>query len=149
MKIAGIDRHTADPEGGDDPASASEVDFVSSGSGYFSAYLWGYYDTVDDVDVFIDGVGPQTVVMVHGWPDTPALWDGTVAALVPDWRCVRFHLPGFDLARGPRPMSQSDIVALIARARARRSSHGRGCWRADPPLAWPAHRSANRRVRSQ
>lgn len=70
---------------------------------------------IDDVDVFIDGVGPQTVVMVHGWPDTPALWDGTVAALVPEWRCVRFHLPGFDLARGPRPMSQSDIVALIAR----------------------------------
>lgn len=69
---------------------------------------------IDDTDVFIDGVGPQTVVMVHGWPDTPALWDQTVQALMPEWRCVRFHLPGFDLARGPRPMSQDGIVALIA-----------------------------------
>ena len=70
---------------------------------------------VDEVDVFIDGQAAQTVVMLHGWPDTPALWDATVQALLPDWRCVRFHLPGFDLARGPRPMSQDQIVELIAR----------------------------------
>lgn len=70
---------------------------------------------IDDTEVLIDGEGPQTVVMLHGWPDTPALWDATVAALAPEWRCVRFHLPGFDLSRGPRPMSQEQIVALIAR----------------------------------
>lgn len=47
------DSNTADPEAGNDPPSASEVDFVQSDTGgYFSAYLWGYYDTVDDVDVF-------------------------------------------------------------------------------------------------
>lgn len=47
------DSNTADPEAGNDPASASEVDFVQSDTGnYFSAYLWGYYDTVDDIDVF-------------------------------------------------------------------------------------------------
>ena len=36
---------------------------------------------VDDVDVFIDGHGAHTLVMVHGWPDTPALWDASVASL--------------------------------------------------------------------
>jgi pimeloyl-ACP methyl ester carboxylesterase len=42
-----------------------------------------------------------TVVLLHGWPDNAALWDGTVAALSPQWRCVRFTLPGF--AEGDPP----------------------------------------------
>ena len=42
-----------------------------------------------------------TVVLLHGWPDTAALWDGTVAALSPQWRCVRFTLPGFAPADPP------------------------------------------------
>jgi cis-3-alkyl-4-acyloxetan-2-one decarboxylase len=70
---------------------------------------------IDDVDVFIDGHGAQTLVMVHGWPDTPALWDATVASLAEHFRCVRFHLPGFDLAKGPRPMSVDDLCALLRR----------------------------------
>ena len=36
--------------------------------------------TVQDIEVLIDGQGP-TVVMLHGWPDSPALWDESVAAL--------------------------------------------------------------------
>ena len=35
---------------------------------------------VQGLTVRIEGQGP-TVVMLHGWPDTLALWDGTVAAL--------------------------------------------------------------------
>lgn len=70
---------------------------------------------VDDIDVFIDGQGDDTLVMLHGWPDSPALWDGTVAALADRHRCVRFHLPGYDLGKPPRPVSVADMTALIAR----------------------------------
>jgi cis-3-alkyl-4-acyloxetan-2-one decarboxylase len=34
-----------------------------------------------------------TVVMLHGWPDGAALWDAQVRALLPEFRCVRIHLP--------------------------------------------------------
>jgi hypothetical protein len=26
---------------------------------------------VDGVDIFIEGEGAETIVMIHGWPDTP------------------------------------------------------------------------------
>lgn len=43
-----------------------------------------------------DGGAPApTVVLLHGWPDTAALWDDTVAALRGRFRCVRFTWPGF------------------------------------------------------
>jgi pimeloyl-ACP methyl ester carboxylesterase len=62
--------------------------------------------------VTLEGSGP-TVLMLHGWPDTPALWDGTVEALRDGYRCVRFALPGFDLSRPPRPVSVDAMCALI------------------------------------
>lgn len=68
---------------------------------------------IDDVDVLVEGEGPHTVVMVHGWPDTLALWDSTVAALRDGYRCVRFNLPGFDLGKPPRPMSVAAVNGLI------------------------------------
>lgn len=68
--------------------------------------------SVQDMDVFIDGQGP-TVVMLHGWPDSPALWDETVAALSDGYRCVRFALPGFDLSRPPRPVSVDQMCELV------------------------------------
>lgn len=68
---------------------------------------------VDGVDVFIEGQGPQTMVMIHGWPDTHLLWDAQVAALSSDYRCVRFTLPGYDTAKPARPMSLDQIVAFI------------------------------------
>jgi pimeloyl-ACP methyl ester carboxylesterase len=68
---------------------------------------------VDGVDVHVEGTGP-TVVMVHGWPDTWRLWDSTVAALSPRWRCVRFSLPGYDLARPPRRMTLDGLVDFLA-----------------------------------
>ena len=68
---------------------------------------------VQGLEVFIDGSGP-TVVMLHGWPDSPALWDETVAALRGDFRCVRFALPGYDLLKPARPVSVDEMCALIA-----------------------------------
>lgn len=64
------------------------------------------------LDVVIEGQGP-TVVFLHGWPDTLALWDGTVDALRDGYRCVRFSLPGFDMAQPPRPQSVDEMCALI------------------------------------
>ncbi len=70
--------------------------------------------TVHGVDVHIEGEGPDTLVMLHGWPDTHRLWDSAVQALSPDFRCVRFTLPGFDLSKPPRATSLAQMTALIA-----------------------------------
>lgn len=48
------------------------------------------------METIVEGAGPKTIVMIHGWPDTHRLWDGAVAALKDRYRCVRFTLPGFD-----------------------------------------------------
>jgi pimeloyl-ACP methyl ester carboxylesterase len=68
---------------------------------------------VDGIDVIVEGEGVHTVVMMHGWPDTPAMWDSTVEALKDGYRCVRFCLPGYDLTLPPRPMSVVDLTAFV------------------------------------
>ena len=70
--------------------------------------------TIDGIEVFVEGDGPQAVVMIHGWPDTHRLWDGTVAALQDRHRCVRFTLPGFDRLQAPRPTSLDAMTQLFA-----------------------------------
>jgi ribose transport system ATP-binding protein len=65
------------------------------------------------VDVRVEGEGSHAVVMLHGWPDTPALWDSTVDALRANHRCVRFCLPGYDLAGPPRAMSVDAMTGLV------------------------------------
>ena len=67
---------------------------------------------VQGLTVQIEGHGP-TVVMLHGWPDTLALWDGAVRALSDSYRCVRFSLPGFDLSKPPRPVSVNEMCELV------------------------------------
>jgi pimeloyl-ACP methyl ester carboxylesterase len=67
---------------------------------------------VQGLTVQIEGSGP-TVVMLHGWPDTLSLWDDTVHALSDGYRCVRFSLPGYDLAQPPRPVSVDQMCSLI------------------------------------
>lgn len=73
---------------------------------------------VDGSEVLLEGDGPHTVVLIHGWPDTRALWDPLVAQLLADpiagLRCARFHLPGNDLRRGRRPLSLAQMTAHIA-----------------------------------
>ena len=68
---------------------------------------------IADTDVWVDGEGPHTVVMLHGWPDSPALWDSSVDALQESYRCARFHLPGYALGKLSQPMSVADTTDLI------------------------------------
>ncbi len=68
---------------------------------------------VGDVEVIVDGTGPRSIVMIHGWPDTHRLWDAQVDALKGDFRCVRFTLPGFDLSQKGRAYSLDEIVGTI------------------------------------
>lgn len=69
--------------------------------------------TVGNLTVHVEGTGPQTVVMVHGWPDTQALWDPQVAAMREHYRCVRFTLPGFDKRHPRRVYPLEDVVAQL------------------------------------
>jgi cis-3-alkyl-4-acyloxetan-2-one decarboxylase len=50
---------------------------------------------VGGVTLRVEGQGAETLLMVHGWPDTLQLWDGSVAALRDRFRCARFTLPGY------------------------------------------------------
>jgi cis-3-alkyl-4-acyloxetan-2-one decarboxylase len=70
---------------------------------------------IDGIDLRVEGEGTETIVMVHGWPDTLRLWDRTVEALKPHRRCVRFTLPGFDLSRRDRAYSLDDVVDTLHR----------------------------------
>ena len=60
---------------------------------------------IDGIAVHAEGDGADTIVMVHGWPDTYRLWDAQVDAFKAQYRCVRFTLPGFDVTK-PRPDMQ-------------------------------------------
>jgi pimeloyl-ACP methyl ester carboxylesterase len=68
---------------------------------------------VDGVDVYVEGHGHDTIVMVHGWPDTYRLWDEQVAALKARHRCVRFTLPGFDISKPRRAYSLDETVEIF------------------------------------
>jgi pimeloyl-ACP methyl ester carboxylesterase len=68
---------------------------------------------MEGIDVLIEGQGTHTVLMLHGWPDAPSLWDGSVAALQDGYRCVRVRLPGYDLSQAPRPMSVVDFTRRL------------------------------------
>ena len=74
---------------------------------------------VDGVELWVEGEGAHTVVMIHGWPDTHRLWDGQVAHLLAAFpgqlRCVRFTLPGFDLAKPARALGLQGLVDTFAR----------------------------------
>jgi pimeloyl-ACP methyl ester carboxylesterase len=68
---------------------------------------------VDGIELLVEGQGPRTVVMVHGWPDTYRVWDAQVAALQAQYRCVRFTLPGFDIAKPRQAYSLDEMVATL------------------------------------
>ncbi|MCB1843776.1 MAG: alpha/beta hydrolase [Halioglobus sp.] len=68
--------------------------------------------TIDGATVFMEGNGPRTIVMLHGWPDTAALWRRQIAFFGRDYLCVSFTLPGF--SREDRTdYSVDDVVARI------------------------------------
>jgi pimeloyl-ACP methyl ester carboxylesterase len=66
-----------------------------------------------DVEVHIEGDGAETILMVHGWPDTYRVWDGQVEHLKGRYRCVRFTLPGFAAADVRRTYSLDELTGLI------------------------------------
>jgi pimeloyl-ACP methyl ester carboxylesterase len=68
---------------------------------------------IQGLDVLIEGAGAHTVVLIHGWPDTHRLWDGTVQVLQESFRCVRFTLPGFDVSQAARATALAQMTALI------------------------------------
>jgi pimeloyl-ACP methyl ester carboxylesterase len=70
---------------------------------------------VGAVDIIVEGSGAESVVMVHGWPDTHRLWDAQVEALKATCRCVRFTLPGFDVAGPGRAHSLDELVDTLRR----------------------------------
>ena len=65
------------------------------------------------VEVFTQGSGAHAIVMLHGWPDTYRLWDAQVEFLKPHFRCVRFTLPGFDIAGPRRAHSLNELVETL------------------------------------
>jgi pimeloyl-ACP methyl ester carboxylesterase len=59
---------------------------------------------VNNLEVKFDGEGEETLVMIHGWPDSLELWDKQVEFLKQNYRIARFTLPGFELEdNGKRP----------------------------------------------
>jgi pimeloyl-ACP methyl ester carboxylesterase len=68
---------------------------------------------VAGVDVSIEGQGPSTLLLLHGWPDTHRLWDGTVAALGSEFRCARFTWPGFEPGAVRVLPTLDDMIALV------------------------------------
>jgi len=45
-----------------------------------------YFEVVNDD-------GAETIVFIHGWPDTPRLWDSTIKEFSNEYRCVNIGLP--------------------------------------------------------
>jgi pimeloyl-ACP methyl ester carboxylesterase len=69
---------------------------------------------IHGIDVFIEGQGEETIVMIHGWPDTYRLWDQQVEVLKSKFRCVRFTLPGFDINKPRKLYTLQDEVDIFS-----------------------------------
>jgi pimeloyl-ACP methyl ester carboxylesterase len=68
---------------------------------------------VAGIDVHVEGDGPDSIVMVHGWPDTYRLWDAQVEFLKSTHRCIRFTLPGFDESQPRRAYTVGEVTDFI------------------------------------
>jgi pimeloyl-ACP methyl ester carboxylesterase len=68
---------------------------------------------VDGIDVFVAGGGSESIVMIHGWPDTYRLWDAQAAYFKDRYRCVRFTLPGFDIDKPRRAVPLEEMLATL------------------------------------
>jgi len=71
-------------------------------------------DIVKNLEVKIDGEGEETLVFIHGYPDSLELWDKQVEYLKQDYTIARFTLPGFELEdNGERPHYNIKQVRMI------------------------------------
>lgn len=68
---------------------------------------------VGGLQVLVEGRGSETLLLLHGWPDTQALWDGTVEALRDSFRCARFTWPGFESGSGRVLLTLDEVIALM------------------------------------
>src|SRR5258706_10186840 len=68
---------------------------------------------VNGVDVFVEGEGGESIVMIHGWPDTYRVWDAQAAFFLHRSRCVRFTLPGFDIDKPRRAVPLEEMLATL------------------------------------
>ena len=68
--------------------------------------------TVASTQVFLEGTGPGTIVMLHGWPDTHELWRRQIDHFKSDYMCVSFTMPGFS-SDDHSNYSVSDVVARV------------------------------------
>ena len=66
---------------------------------------------IEDTEVYIEGSGEHTIVMLHGWPDTREIWQRQIDFFAPEYVCVSFTLPGF--SRGDR--GDYSLDAMVAR----------------------------------
>lgn len=83
-----------------------------------------FVDSGDDVRIAVYEEGNREgppVVLVHGWPDSHALWDGVVPLLAQRFRIIRYDNRGVGLSSAPKPVSAyamaryaDDFAAVIA-----------------------------------
>lgn len=69
---------------------------------------------IGGIEVLIDGTGDESLVFIHGWPDTARLWERQVETFRARYRCVRITLPGFEYG-SRRAYSFDEVIGHIAR----------------------------------
>jgi pimeloyl-ACP methyl ester carboxylesterase len=69
--------------------------------------------SIAGVDVFVEGEGKETIVMVHGWPDTYRIWAKQVAFFKKNYRCVYFTFPGFDVTKPRKAYSLTETTEIL------------------------------------
>ena len=65
------------------------------------------------VDVFVEGEGLETIVMIHGWPDTYRIWSKQIHFFKKNYRCVYFTFPGFDVSQPRRAYSLAETTEIL------------------------------------
>lgn len=73
----------------------------------------GREQLIAGVPVLIEGEGPDTILMLHGWPDTHRLWRRQMAFFSRRYRCVAMTLPGFGEPGPERGHTLEEVVAVI------------------------------------
>ncbi len=68
--------------------------------------------TVASSNVFLEGAGCRTIVMLHGWPDTQELWRQQIDYFKDNYVCVSFTMPGF-AKEDHSTYSVNDVVERI------------------------------------
>ena len=68
---------------------------------------------VAGVPVYINGSGEDTIVMIHGWPDTHRIWGKQVEFFSKNYRCVTFTLPAFGDVSPKKGYSLDEVVETI------------------------------------